>query len=70
MNIFLSVVQKETACIKLFHTSGSILYTEKRQLVQGYNQFRIQTPCLIQPGLYILLVNAGAQSVYQKVIVQ
>lgn len=69
MNIYLSTARAETVSIQLIHTSGKIVFSQSQKTVKGTNHLLLNTGSNWQPGVYILHIRSGKETVQQKVIV-
>lgn len=69
MNLYITSPKTETADIQLIHTSGKKIEQHQQNLVKGTNHIRLARKSAWQAGVYILRIQAGEETLQQKIIV-
>lgn len=69
MNLYISSPKTETVDIQLIHTSGKKVEQQQQKLVKGMNHIKLSPKAAWQPGVYILRILTGKETLQQKVIV-
>ncbi len=69
MMVNLTVPQTDVAVIQLIHTSGAVLHTHKQTVTKGSSVIQINATSTWQPGIYVLRITVGNETIQQKIVV-
>ena len=69
MNVFVTTEKTGTIDMQLIYTSGKTVYATKQKLVKGTTMIKLTTGKNCEPGIYILRIKNGTESIHQKVII-
>jgi hypothetical protein len=69
MNLYITSSKNEMIDIQLIHTSGKKIEQQQNKLIKGTNHMQLTRKAGWQPGVYILRIQAGEETLQQKVIV-
>lgn len=69
MNLYVTLPKNELTVIQLIHTSGKIVEQQQQKLTKGSSHITLSRKTVWQPGVYILRIKAGSQTIQQKIII-
>ncbi len=69
MNLYVTLPKNELADIQLIHMSGKIVDQQQQKLTKGTSHIKLNRKAAWQPGVYILRIMAGSQTIQQKIII-
>lgn len=69
MNLYVTLAKNELCTIQLTHTSGKKVEQQKQKLLKGTNYIQLNRKANWESGVYILSIQAGEETLQQKVIV-
>ena len=69
MHVYITIPQNEITELQMINSSGKNILHQTTTLHQGTNHLYVPATSNWQPGVYVLRITAGMQTIHQKIII-